>query len=40
MYNNNYETCSETFATLRIYCNNLQPDKITEYLGLNPQKRK
>lgn len=36
MYNDNYETCSRTYVTLRIYCDNIQPDKLSEYLGITP----
>jgi Domain of unknown function (DUF4279) len=38
MYNDNYETCSKTYVTLRIYCDLFQPDKLTEYLGILPSE--
>ena len=38
MYNDNYETCSQTYVTLRIYCDDLQPDELTEYLGILPSR--
>jgi len=38
MYNDNYETCSRTYVTLRIYCDQLQPDEVTEFLGILPSK--
>lgn len=38
MYNDNYETCSKTYVTLRIYCDNLPPEKLTEYLGIRPSE--
>lgn len=38
MYNDNYETCFRTYVTLRIYCDNLLPDELTEYLGIQPTK--
>ncbi len=34
MYNDDYPTCSRTFATLRIY--GLQPDEVTRRLQLAP----
>lgn len=34
MYNDEYKTCSETYATLRII--GLKPDEVTRHLGLRP----
>ena len=36
MYNDNYETCKKTYVTLRVYCDNMQPDALTEFLGIIP----
>lgn len=36
MYNDNYETCFKTYVTLRIYCDYLLPEKLTEHLGIQP----
>jgi len=38
MYNDNYETCSKTYVTLRMYSDNLSPDELTEYFGIQPTK--
>lgn len=38
MYNNQYETCSETYVTLRIYYQKINSEQLTEYLGINPTK--
>ena len=40
MYNDNYESCSETYVTLRIYIENMSSEKITEYLVLEPTRSK
>jgi hypothetical protein len=36
MYNDNYDTCDQTYVTLRIYSDNTQPDALTEFLGILP----
>jgi hypothetical protein len=33
-YKDLYRTCEETYSTLRIFCDNLAPDQITEALGV------
>lgn len=38
MYNNNYETCSKTYVTLRIYYQKINSEKLTEYLEINPTR--
>ncbi|POS00575.1 uncharacterized protein DUF4279 [Flavobacterium croceum DSM 17960] len=38
MYNDNYETCAETYVTLRIYSDEQSPNELTEYLGIQPSK--
>ncbi len=38
MYNDLYPTCEETYATLRIYPDALDPDEVTERLGVTPTK--
>ena len=38
MYNDNYETCSETYVTLRIYSDTKNPNELTEYLGIEPSE--
>ena len=38
MYNDNYETCSETYVTLRIYSNTKNPNELTKYLGIEPSE--
>jgi hypothetical protein len=35
-YDDNYLTCDETHASLRIYYQDQQPNFITEYLGITP----
>jgi hypothetical protein len=35
-YKDLYRTCEETHSTLRIFCDDLVPDKITEALGVQP----
>lgn len=35
-YNDNYESCHETFVTLRIYSDQLSPEEITSILKTNP----
>jgi hypothetical protein len=37
-YDDNYPTCSETFATLRFYHESESPHVITDSLGINPSK--
>lgn len=36
MYNNNYDTCEETYLTLRIYYDKITPNELTQFLGLKP----
>ncbi len=36
MYNDNYETCSNTYVTLRIYYEKMNSEKLTEYLEIKP----
>ena len=36
MYDDNYNTCSDTYVTLRVYTDNMHPEKITEYLTIPP----
>jgi uncharacterized protein DUF4279 len=36
MYDDSYATCKETYATLRIYPENLDPDQVSECLALSP----
>lgn len=38
MYNDNYETCSETYVTLRIFSEEQHPNELTEYFGIEPTK--
>ena len=38
MYNDNYETCSRTYVTLQIYCDEIEPKKLTKFLGLAPSE--
>ena len=38
IYNDNYETCSETYVTLRIYIDTKNTDELTEYLGVEPSE--
>jgi hypothetical protein len=38
MYNDNYETCYETYVTLRIYCDTQQPNELTKNLGIKPSE--
>ena len=38
MYNDDYATCKETFATLRIYPGDVDPQTVTERLGLTPSR--
>jgi hypothetical protein len=35
-YNDNYESCHETFVTLRIYSDDITPEEITKILKTNP----
>jgi hypothetical protein len=37
-YNDAYETCGDTYATLCIYSEDLRPVEITEMLGVEPTK--
>ena len=36
MYDDNYPTCKATYATLRIYHDELEPDVVSARLGLKP----
>ena len=36
MYDHDYATCAQTFATLCIYHDDLDPDAVTQSLGLPP----
>jgi hypothetical protein len=36
MYDDNYETCDKTFLTLRVYCENKNPDEISSLLEIKP----
>ena len=38
MYNDNYETCSNTYVTLRIYYDKMNSEKLTEYLEIEPTR--
>lgn len=36
MYSDDYPTCEETYATLRIYPGEFDPDEVTRRLGIDP----
>lgn len=36
IYDDNYETCYETYSTLRIYTNSEPPSNITKIIGIKP----
>ncbi|MFN0048345.1 MAG: DUF4279 domain-containing protein [Cytophagales bacterium] len=36
MYEDNYETCRETFVTFRIYFDEIHPEEITKILQIEP----
>lgn len=38
MYRDDYPTCKETYATLRIYGDQLEPDELSRRLGLKPSE--
>ena len=38
LYEDDYPTCEETYATLRIYGDQLEPDEISRRLGIMPSK--
>ena len=38
MYNDNYETCSETYVTFRIYYENMNSEQLTQYLEIEPTR--
>lgn len=38
MYDDDYPTCKETYATLRIYHDELEPDVVSSRLVLTPSK--
>lgn len=40
MYNDDYETCNETYVTLRLYSDSLSPQEITNILGIEPSETK
>ncbi len=37
-YDDEYETCERTYATLRIYPENIHPDEISRILNITPSK--
>ena len=37
-YTDDYATCVETFSTLRIFSHDVEPDEITDLLGIEPTK--
>jgi hypothetical protein len=37
-YDDKYPTCVETYSTLRIYSDRVEPDRITSTLGFGPTK--
>ena len=37
-YNDEYATCVETYATLRVFTGDVSPDRFTEYIGVTPSK--
>jgi len=37
-YDDEYDTCSSTYATLRIYPNEIHPNEITQILGVEPSE--
>ena len=37
-YDDDYHTCAETFSTLRIYSDTVNPSEITRTLGITPTK--
>src|SRR5262245_898960 len=37
-YNDEYPTCGRTFATLRVYHTDLDPDWVTQLLGMEPTR--
>ncbi len=37
-YDDNYESCHETFVTLRIYSDNLNPEEISNFLKTKPSE--
>lgn len=38
MYSDDYETCKSTYATWRLYPAALDPDEVTERLGISPSE--
>lgn len=38
MYNDDYETCNETYVTLRLNSDSLSPQAITNFLGIEPSE--
>lgn len=38
MYDDDYPTCKATYATLRIYHDDLEPDVVSSRLGITPSK--
>ena len=38
MYDDDYPTCKATYATLRIYHDELEPDTVSSRLGLTPSQ--
>ncbi len=38
MHSRDYETCEKTYATLRIYSSDIDPDEVTARLGIEPSE--
>ena len=36
MHSHDYESCEETYATLRLYSNDIDPDEVTVRFGVTP----
>src|SRR5688572_20943511 len=36
MYDDTYPTCAETYSTLRVFSDQVQPEAVTEALGVEP----
>ncbi len=37
-YNDDYLSCARTYASLRVFCSDLDPDAISEALGAQPSR--
>lgn len=35
-YNDAYDTCARTYATLRVYTGNMEPDEVSRFLDMAP----